>query len=73
MEEYKIIVIKENNFYMSTFDNRELAKMAYNGIIAEFVEHTKTTAAELKICLVHMDTQQIVFSAIVTDGTIFEQ
>lgn len=73
MEEYKIIVRKGYDFYVATFDNRDLAKMSYNGMIAEFVKHTKTNAAEFKICLVSMTTRQVCFEAIITDGTIFEQ
>ena len=70
MENYKIIVRKDNNFYISTFDNRELAKMAYNGILSAFKESTNIHA---NVLLVHMDTQQVVFEAIVDDGTIYEQ
>lgn len=74
MENYKIIIKHNHEFYTTTCDNGDIAKMAFDGITSAIVEHTGTTAdTSYYIYLANTNTKTIIREIIVDDGTIFEQ
>lgn len=71
---YKIIVKHNIEFYTATFDNGDIAKMAFDGITSAIVEHTKSTAdTSYYIYLANTDTKTIICEIIIDDGTVYEQ
>lgn len=74
MNNYVIIVKHSTEFYTSTFDNGEIAKMAFDGIASAIAEHTGATATtSYYIYLANTNTKTILREIIVDDGTIYEQ
>lgn len=74
MENYKIIVKHNIEFNTASFDNGDIAQMAFDGIASAFVKHTGTQAdTEYYIYLANTNTKTIIRQIIVDDGTIYEQ
>jgi len=74
MDNYVIIVKHNIEFHTSTFDNGDIAKMAFDGITSAIVEHTQTKAdTSYYIYLANTNTKTIIREIIVDDGTIYEQ
>ena len=73
MSNYKIIVKIGKRFTSAIFTNGKTAEIAYNGMVSQYVELTKTFGENPHIILADMDTEQIINECLIADGTIFEQ
>ena len=74
MENYKIIVKHNIEFHTATFDNGDIAKMAFDGITSAIKEHTRTRATtEYYMFLANTETKTILREIIIDEGTIYEQ
>lgn len=73
MSNYKIIIKIGKRFTIATFTNGKTAEIAYNGMVSQYVEMTKTCGEIPHIILVDMDREIILEECLITDGTIFEQ